>query len=152
MVDSPSTASDDPQSDEPAGQRATQRIDKWLWAARFFKTRGLASKAIGKGQVSVNGQRVKPARTIGRGDIVTIVKETITFEVAVLGLNEQRRPAVEAQQLYSESDASRSAREAMQQRQRDERLVSQGLAGTGRPTKRQRRQIIRFQSEKPNGD
>lgn len=142
----------DSSLDEAPGQRAKQRVDKWLWAARFFKTRGLASKAIGKGQVSVNGQRVKPARTIGRGDIVTIQKETITFEVSVLGLNEQRRPAAEAQRLYEESDASRAARETMQLQQRNERLVSQGLAGTGRPTKRQRRQIIRFQSEKPADD
>lgn len=146
------TSSDDSQTEDAGGRRATQRIDKWLWAARFFKTRGLASKAIGKGQISVNGQRVKPARTIGRGDILTIDKETVRFEVTVLGLNEQRRPAIEAQQLYDESEESRLAREAKQSQLRNERLVSQGLAGTGRPTKRQRRQIIRFQSEKPGDD
>jgi len=127
-----------------------QRIDKWLWAARFYKTRGLASQAIGKGQILVNGQRVKPARTVVTGDLVRIEKEFDVFSVAVCGLNEHRRPAVEAQALYLESAESLAARELARQRLRDERLVSQGLRGAGRPNKKQRRQIIRFQSEKPD--
>jgi len=125
------------------------RIDKWLWAARFFKTRSLAGRALGNGQVRLNGLRIKPARAVSPGDEVRIEKGDEVFIVTVLDLDARRRSASDARLLYQESAESEAARELQRQRSRDERLVSHGLRGTGRPNKRQRRQIIRFQSGKP---
>lgn len=123
------------------------RIDKWLWAARFFKTRSMASDAIAKNRVRIGGQRIKPSRLVLVGDVVQIEKIPYEFVVTVLALNDQRRPAVEAQALYEESEQSRLARQALSDRLRSDRMARAGLAGEGRPSKKQRRQIIRFQNQ-----
>lgn len=122
------------------------RIDKWLWAARFFKTRSLASEAIARNRVRIGGQRIKASRQVLVGDVVQIEKLPYEFVVTVLALNDQRRPASEAQALYEETSESQLARQALSERLRNDRLASAGVAGTGRPSKKQRRQIIRFQN------
>jgi len=123
------------------------RIDKWLWAARFFKTRSIATDAISKNRVRVDGQRIKPSRTVQVGDTVQIEKTPYTFDVTVLGLNDKRRSAPEASLLYSESEESIAAREAMSMKHKLDYQMRSGLAGEGRPSKKQRRQIIRFQNQ-----
>lgn len=122
------------------------RVDKWLWAARFFKTRSLAAEAIGKNRIRVNGQKIKPSRCLMPGDTVQIEKPPYEFDITVRALNDQRRPAVEARQLYEETAASIEKRESVQIRLRADRIARLGLAGDGRPSKKQRRQIIRFQN------
>lgn len=123
-----------------------QRLDKWLWAARFFKTRNVATQQVNKGRVSVNGQRAKPSRAIAAGDVVVIQKHPYEFEVEVQGLREDRRPAVEASLLYSESERSIARRAEVSALQRIDHVVSRGMRGEGRPSKRQRRQIVRFRN------
>jgi len=116
------------------------RIDKWLWAARFYKTRALAVEEIGKGRVLVNEQAVKPAREVRPGDFVSIRQGAVARVVVVKGLSGQRGPAPVAQQLYAETEASRLAREqAAEQR----RLAAEPALSIeqGRPTKRDRRQL-----------
>ncbi len=121
------------------------RLDKWLWAARFFKTRALATAAISGGKVHVNGDRVKPARRITPGDSLTVQKGPYRFSVTVAGLVSQRRPAEEARALYTESEASVAARHSLTDQRR--------LQGHGarqqerRPDKRTRRLIHRFKQE-----
>ncbi len=122
------------------------RIDKWLWAARFFKTRSNASDAVSKGQVLVNGQKPKPSRGIAVGDVLDISRDTTKYTVTVLALLDKRRPAVEARALYQESEESIALREASAQQRKDEWTVMRGLRGEGRPSKRQRRQIVRFRT------
>ena len=122
------------------------RIDKWLWAARFYKTRSAATDAVQKGQIMVNGQRPKPSRGVAVGDTLSITRSPHTFVVTVLALNDKRRPAAEARQLYTESEQSIAQRELVTAQLKDEWAVVRGLRGEGRPSKRQRRQIIRFQS------
>lgn len=116
------------------------RIDKWLWAARFCKTRALAVEEIGKGRVQVNGQVVKPARELRPGDTVALRQGAVSRTVVVRGLSKQRGPAPVAQQLYEETEASRLAREQAAERQR---LAAEPALSIpqGRPTKRDRRQI-----------
>ncbi len=128
------------------------RIDKWLWAARFFKTRSLATEAISKNQIRIGGQRIKPSRVVLVSDVIQIEKQPYVFEVTVLALNDQRRPASEAQALYEESEQSRTAREVLSTRLRNDRMAHRGLAGEGRPSKKQRRQIIRFQNQSDVSD
>lgn len=123
------------------------RIDKWLWAARFFKTRSMASDAIAKNRVRVDGQRIKASRTISVGDRVQIEKPPYEFDVTVLGLSDQRRGAKEAVLLYQETDDSVERRAVLSARLRNDRMARLGVAGAGRPSKRQRRQIIRFQNQ-----
>lgn len=123
------------------------RIDKWLWASRFFKTRSMASEAISKNHVRIGGQRIKPSRYVLIGDEVTIEKVPYEFHVVVLGLNDRRRPASEAQLLYEETQSSIEARGVLRERLRSDSIARAGLAGDGRPSKRQRRQIIRFQNQ-----
>ena len=116
------------------------RIDKWLWAARFYKTRSLATEEINKGRVEVNAQAVKPARELKAGDTVAMRSGSLTRTVIVQALSDQRGPAPVAQQLYEETEASRQAREnAAEQR----RLCTEPAHSreAGRPTKRDRRQI-----------
>lgn len=118
-----------------------QRLDKWLWAARFFKTRSLANAAVTGGKVHVNGERCKPSRHLHPGDHLLIQRGGEPMDVEVVGFNEQRRPATEACLLYQETSASRARREAEStQRQ----LLRADKAQERRPDKRERRQIRRF--------
>jgi ribosome-associated heat shock protein Hsp15 len=119
------------------------RLDKWLWAARFFKTRSLATDAINGGKVHVNGQRVKPGKEIDIGSSLTITREQGRWEVVVKGLNSQRRPASEAVLLYEESAESIAARALEDERRYQERDT--GLQG--RPSKKDRRAIHQFKSD-----
>jgi len=118
------------------------RIDKWLWAARFFKTRALASKACDIGRIEVNGVRAKPAREVHPGNSVKIENEGGIFHVDVLALSEMRGPAAVAQTLYKETEASREARVKLAA----ERKAMQQYAPLPerRPSKRDRRRIIQF--------
>ncbi len=120
------------------------RIDKWLWAARFFKTRALASKACDLGRIKSNGVEAKPAREVRVGDMLQVRNEGGLFEVEVLQLSEMRGPAAQAQGLYRETEASKAAR----QREADERKAMQQYAPIPerRPSKRDRRRIIQFRS------
>lgn len=118
------------------------RIDKWLWAARFFKTRALATEAVSGGKVHLNDNRVKPGRELKVGDLLTIHRGGYTYEITVQGINKQRGPAKEAQLLYEESEASIAARAEQAENQR---LASSGLhAPDHKPNKRERRHIVRF--------
>lgn len=118
------------------------RIDKWLWAARFYKTRNMASQAVSGGKVHVNGGRVKPARNVSPGDLLRIQRGEVEIVVEVLGLSGKRGPAVEAQKLYAETEESRLAREA----NREERklLAAEQAGPVRRPSKRDRRLIRSF--------
>ncbi len=118
------------------------RIDKWLWAARFYKTRSLATDAVESGKVQLNGERVKPAKAIKAGDLLAIRNGQSMWQITVTGLSERRGSATEAGKLYSESDQSRREREEQLEVRKLERQ-SNPYAG-GRPTKKARRQIIRF--------
>ena len=120
----------------------TVRLDKWLWAARFFKTRGLAVRACELGRVEANGLRAKPAREVRPGDTLRVENEGGRFEIEVLEVSEVRGPAAIAQTLYRESDASREARIKLA----EERKAAREYAPLpeGRPTKRDRRRIIQF--------
>jgi len=120
------------------------RIDKWLWAARFFKTRSLASDAIDGGKIKVNGVQVKPAKEIAIGDTLEINAHE-KWTVIVRGLNDQRRPAPEARQLYEETPESADSRAKLAELQR--LAPTPGADIKGRPTKRDRRQIHRFIGE-----
>lgn len=121
------------------------RIDKWLWAARFFKTRSLAKQAIESGHVKSEGQRLKPSRDITPGTMLTIRAGWDEKEVEVLELSEQRRGAPESQRLYRETEESIKARE----NRATERDVLRQLDHfpPQRPTKKQRRQIHRFRQQ-----
>ena len=122
--------------------RQSLRIDKWLWAARFFKTRALASKACDIGRILAGGVRAKPAREVHFGDLLQIENEGGLFQVQVLKLSQIRGPAAIAQALYSETDASREARLKLA----EERKTMQRFAPLPehRPSKRDRRRIIQF--------
>ena len=113
------------------------RVDKWLWAARFFKTRRLAVEAIDSGKVLVNETRAKPAKAVAVGDMLDIRVGHNRFEVEVLGLSGRRGPAPEAQKLYRETDESKARREAIAA----ERRAQPQPSFKGRPTKRDRREI-----------
>ncbi|MEW6502231.1 MAG: RNA-binding S4 domain-containing protein [Thermodesulfobacteriota bacterium] len=119
------------------------RIDKWLWAARFFKTRSQAAEAVAGGKVHVAGGRVKPARLIGVGEEVRVQKGPYAFVVTVLELASRRLSAPEAQQLYSESEQSREGREAVREERRLRREAGIVPPPT-RPGKRDRRLIKKF--------
>lgn len=116
------------------------RLDKWLWAARFYKTRTLASEEIGKGRVEVNGQEAKPARDIKIGDSVAMRQGPVTRTIVIRGLSQQRGPAPVAQQLYEETPESLRLREAAAEQRR---LHSEPASSIehGRPTKRDRRDL-----------
>jgi ribosome-associated heat shock protein Hsp15 len=121
------------------------RLDKWLWAARFFKTRSLATQAIDNGRVKLNGERVKPAREVKPGDRLEVHIGDADWTLAVRALAMQRGPAPVAQMLYEEDPASHARR---QQQLRDRKLAASPEAAIkGRPTKRDRRQIHRFTGE-----
>ena len=118
------------------------RIDKWLWAARFYKTRSLAAKACELGRVQSAGQRVKPARDLHLGDALHITTDSADFDIEVLALSEVRGPASVAQTLYRETDASRELRLNLAA----ERKASHQFEARPqtRPSKRDRRRIIQF--------
>ena len=119
------------------------RLDKWLWAARFYKTRSLAQKAIAAGQVRLGGERVKASHEIKLRDAVLVRKGDLHWDILVRGLSEQRGPASEAQKLYEETAESRAERE----RRTDLRRwgAEPAAALKGRPTKRDRRLIDKLQ-------
>ncbi|TXI19015.1 MAG: RNA-binding S4 domain-containing protein [Nitrosomonas sp.] len=117
------------------------RIDKWLFAARFFKTRSLAAEAVERGRVTLNDQRVKPAKVVTAGDMLTIRIGKFHYEIKVLALSNKRGSAPQAQQLYSETEASREQRELLAVRLKAQ---PQPFFAKGRPTKRDRRDIERF--------
>jgi ribosome-associated heat shock protein Hsp15 len=121
------------------------RLDKWLWAARFFKTRSLATQAIEHGRVKLNGERVKPARDVRPGDRLDVRIGDSDWTLTVRALAMQRGPAPVAQALYEEDPDSQARR--LQQAQARKLAVSPAAAIKGRPTKRDRRQIHRFTGE-----
>ncbi len=121
------------------------RLDKWLWAARFFKTRNLASVAIDGGKVHVDGGRVKPAKEVRLHAVIHIRNKDVEIEVTVTGLSNQRKGASEAALLYQETVASLAKRENLAvTKEQDHARRDRGL---GRPTKRQQREIKRFTGE-----
>lgn len=120
------------------------RLDKWLWVARFFKTRSLASESIDAGKVSVNGVRAKRAREVGAGDEISFTRGREPFRLTVVAIAPNRGPAVSAQRLYSESEESVAARAALNEARR---VAPEPASGRrGRPTKQDRRQIQRFRA------
>jgi ribosome-associated heat shock protein Hsp15 len=119
------------------------RIDKWLWAARFFKTRSLAADAVECGRVQLNEARVKPAKLLVAGDTLAIRLGPYQHVVEVLALSNKRGPATEAQKLYQETEESRLRREALAL---ELKAQPKPTAHEGRPTKRDRREIEKFKS------
>ncbi len=117
------------------------RLDKWVWAARFFKTRQLAIEAINAGRIDVNGERAKPAKALRLGDELLLRKPPYTFHLCVRGISEKRVSATLARALYEEKPESVAAREALQQEQRD----LPPPVFKGRPTKQDRRALERLQ-------
>ena len=121
------------------------RIDKWLWTSRFFKTRALATEAVNGGKAHLNGQRVKAGRMVKVGDMLSIQKNTDSYEITILAINKTRRPAKEACLTYEESEQSRLKRE---KEQGMKKLVSATRPVPQRkPDKREREQLRRFKQE-----
>jgi ribosome-associated heat shock protein Hsp15 len=129
----------------PAAPAAANRvrIDKWLWAARFYRTRSLAAMAIDAGQVRVDGERVKPAHPVRRASRVTVRKRDLAWDVEVLDVSERRGAATDAALLYRETTESAAARERIV----DERRRTRAVATPARPTKRDRRKLEDFLDE-----
>ncbi|MCK5404778.1 MAG: RNA-binding protein [Desulfobulbaceae bacterium] len=126
---------------KPSAHRKV-RLDKWLWAARFFKTRSLAAKAVAGGHIHVNGARVKPSKIVELGEEFRIRRGVIEFIVVVAAVKHQRRPAVEARMLYEETEESIRARE---KRREERRLLKEDqIAPKVRPSKRDRRLLRSF--------
>lgn len=119
------------------------RLDKWLWAARFFKTRQLAAEAVTGGKVHLNGQRCKPGKTVQPGSKLVISKDSLEWDIEVLVIPKQRRPASEAKDFYSESEESHAKRQELTRKIREERAANP-VRSEGRPSKRDRRMIHRF--------
>ncbi len=118
------------------------RLDKWLWAARFYKTRSLAAQAVDGGKVLVNGDRVKPAKALKAGDELVVHAGWSEYTVHVRAMSANRGPAMEAAKLYEETQASRAKREHQAALRRDNPLPA--FSFKGRPTKRDRRQMQRL--------
>lgn len=136
------------EHEEVAG-KAPLRVDKWLWCARFFKTRSLAAAAVSGGKVHVNRERVKPSRAVRPGDLLDITVGFDVVSVEVRSLPARRGPAVEARQCYLETEASLARRERMREQRR---LASMAAPQSdGRPDKRTRRELLRFQRERGDG-
>ena len=121
------------------------RLDKWLWAARFFKTRAAASEAIGAGQVEVNGAKAKRAKLLQIGDRLRVRRSPFELLLKVRALSERRGPAAVAAMLYEEDPAGKATRERLARQLRI--APTPGYAGKGRPTKRDRRVIERLRGE-----
>jgi ribosome-associated heat shock protein Hsp15 len=128
---------------QTAAAEARVRIDKWLWAARFYRTRSLAALAIDAGQVRIDDERVKPSHPVRAGSRVTIRKREAAFDVEVLEASERRGGAPDAARLYRETPESVAAREAL----RAERARARNAQVPGRPTKRDRRKLEDFLNE-----
>jgi ribosome-associated heat shock protein Hsp15 len=128
------------QPDSPQPSTHGLRIDKWLWCARFFKSRSLAQQAVEGGHVQVNGERAKASRQVKVGDRLRITRERERFEVEVIGIPERRGPATEARTHYTESAESEAARAALREFNRLTAPVA-----SGRPDKRERRDLLKFQ-------
>lgn len=122
------------------------RLDKWLWAARFYKTRSIAAEAAGGGKVQLNGDRAKPAKPVKIGDRLVVRTGEYEWTISVKALSERRGPAVEAQTLYEETEQSRLTREQKAAQLKAERRAMPEFS-RGRPSKRNRRKIIRFRQE-----
>jgi ribosome-associated heat shock protein Hsp15 len=120
------------------------RLDKWLWAARFYKTRSLAAEAIGGGKIHVNEQRVKPSKEIRVGAVLDISKEGLRWQITVTALSPQRRSAKEAVSLYQEEPESLTKREQQILLLREQRALSGFTAPEHKPNKKDRRLIHRF--------
>jgi ribosome-associated heat shock protein Hsp15 len=118
------------------------RIDKWLWAARFFKTRSLAARACALGRIQCNGQPAKAAREIHAGDMLKVTNDSGDFEISVLLLSDDRGPASVAQTLYRETEGSRELRQKVLAERKAMRQFE--VLPAGRPSKRDRRRIIQF--------
>lgn len=123
-----------------SGDAGSLRLDKFLWAARFFKTRAQAAEAIEAGRVSVNGERAKPAKAVKPGDALTIRRPPYEHRITVRAISERRGPASQAQALYEESAASRAKRAAVAA----EMKAQPPPVFKGRPTKRDRRTLEQF--------
>jgi ribosome-associated heat shock protein Hsp15 len=136
-----SKSSNTQQPDTPSAMQS-QRIDKWLWAARFYKTRSLASEAIQKGRVLIDGDKIKPGREIRPGTVLSIRQSYFSKTVKVLSLSARRGPASTAATLYEETQDSIANRERLKEIQQAQPALRR--PGLGRPTKRERRQIISF--------
>ena len=121
---------------------ARLRLDKWLWAARFFKTRTLAATAIDGGKIRLNGSHAKPAKEVGAGDVLEVSIGDQQWTLTVLAINAQRRPAPEARQLYEETAESLTRRQQIMELRK--LAPPPGADLKGRPTKRAGRQIRRF--------
>jgi ribosome-associated heat shock protein Hsp15 len=121
---------------------ASVRIDKWLWAARFFKTRSLASRACELGRVQSNGQPVKPSRDVRIGDLLQVKNDSGEFQLEILGLSEMRGPAPVAQTLYRETEASRESRRKLAEERKA--MPRFETAPKSKPSKRDRREIERL--------
>ena len=126
-----------PPDPVPTGTPGVTRLDKWLWAARIFKTRQLATNAVSGGHVELNGIRTKPAHKVREGDILRIRKGAYTWELVVQGLADRRGPASVAQTLYLETEGSVQAREKLAQDRKT--LAAQILYDTARPNRREQR-------------
>jgi len=123
---------------------ASVRLDKWLWAARFFKTRSLAREAVSGGKVQLNGNRAKPGRSISAGDELRIQRGEEEYIITVVEASMRRGPAVVARTLYDESEENRSRREELAEARKLEQ--QENLTRERRPDKRQRRRLVRFKS------
>lgn len=123
------------------------RLDKWLWAARFYKTRSLAAEAVDGGKVHLNGQRSKPGKEVRIGSRLTISKDGLEWQIEVAVLPTQRRPAAEARDFYIETDQRRRNRELASEALRAARLATPLQTAT-KPSKRDRRLIHRFKQDR----
>jgi len=122
------------------------RLDKWLWAARFFKTRSIAAEAAAGGKVHLNGDRAKPAKLVKVGDQLLVRSGPYEWTITIAELSERRGPAIQAQNLYQETEESRVAREQRAEQLKAERRATPEFA-KGRPGKRDRRKIIQFRQK-----
>ena len=120
------------------------RLDKWLWTARFFKTRSLAAEAISGGKIHVNNQRTKPGKEVKPGIKLTITKDTYRWDVTIIALSNQRRPAKEAVLLYEETAESHAKRQQQIIEQREQRELFDFSGQDHKPNKKERRLIHRF--------
>lgn len=122
------------------------RLDKWLWAARFYKTRQLAAEAVSGGKVHLNGQRTKPGKDVRIGSLLDISKNGVEWHIEVAQIPRQRRPANEAREFYTESEQSRAKRQEVTRQLRAERAAAP-VRTEHKPNKRDRRLIHRFKQQ-----